>query len=180
MASFGSYVLKSAKSSARSRFFYIGLIVVIALVLAGQLGAYIQLEGFFRTSSNGGYLTIDTLINYGNGTSRWANKTHVPPSWNFYDLTANISKVEATYTSVLNEHFIQGIDGVRGSGRSYWTLWTFCDAGRGWAASPVGADLIRLKNRMVLAWYFQAPPTSDPSTWQPPVPSATKLSSCPR
>ncbi len=165
-------------SLARNPLFYAGLVLLIVVIGVAQLAAVIQLRSLSLKTSPQAYVTVSALINYGNGTSRWDNQTKAPTGWSFYDLTSSISHVEATYSPSLGEHYVIGIDGVRSSGRYYWTLWVYCQPDKAWAASQVGADLIKLTNGEILAWYYQAPASIEPSTWQPPVAKARSVTSC--
>ncbi len=161
---------------SRSPLFFTGLVVIIVVVIAAQFGAFYQLQALFSKTSTQQALEVSTLINYGNGTSIWHNRTDVSSGWNFYQLTTTIAQVEAQ--SFSNQHFITALDGVRGAGQFYWTLWTLCRKDMAWSPSPVGADLISLKDGDVLAWYYQAPQSANPATWSPPVSSAEKVDSC--
>ncbi len=118
-------------------------------------------------------MKVDTLINYGNTTRIWLNRSDVPASWNFYQLTANITSVTSRYYGpLLNEHFVTGINGVEMSGAYSWGLWVFCATKTAWVYSPVGADSVRLGNRSILAWVYE----SDYS--QPPLSGQSKTDSC--
>ena len=118
-------------------------------------------------------INVKTLINYGNTTVVWHNKSDVPSSWNFYQLTTHIANVTATYYGPpLNEHLVRGIDGVQQSSAYSWRLWIFCQSKTAWVFSNFGADSIRLTDKEVLAWAFE----SDPS--QPPLANAATTDSC--
>ena len=124
-------------------------------------------------------VSVSTLINYGNGTSKWHNRTDVSSGLNFYELTTKIAQTDSTSTvSVSGQHYVKGLDGVRESGKYYWTLWTFCQKNAAWTPSPVGADLIKLKNGNIMAWYYQAPPSTNAASWDPPVTGANKVNFC--
>ena len=182
------------------------LTLLFIVVVAVQAGAYYYFERIYAGSSgdgqgssagnhngsgNGGsgnrgsgtgpnYLVVYTLINYGNGTGRWYNRTDVPVGWDFYQLTvflANGNVVAPYYGYPLNEHYVTGINGVINSAPYYWTLWVFCQNNAAWSVSNVGADLIRLHNNLTLAWYYQIA-SGDQSTWQPPVLGSAKISQC--
>jgi hypothetical protein len=127
------------------------------------------------------HITVDTLINYGNGTSRWFNRTNVPSNWNFYTLTTVLAdnNVEAQfYGPPTCEHFVSGIDGVRNNGQSYWTLWVVCPNDNAWTVPAVGADLLSLTTYRAFSWYYQSIHSQDQSTWNPPVTGAKKLGLC--
>ncbi len=166
---------------SRNPLFYLGLAAIIVIVITAQVGAFFQLQNLFGAAPAQNHLTVSTLINYGygNGTSIWHNRTDVPSGWSFFQLTTTIARTEASSTpSVSSQHYIIGLDGVKSSGPYYWTLWVFCQKDTAWAASPVGADLIKLKNGDILAWYYQAPTSINAASWDPPVPGAGKVATC--
>jgi hypothetical protein len=161
------------------------LIAVVFLVGAGitafQAGAYYYYQRSIACPNpcQGSVVSVDTLINYGNGTGKWINRTDVPSDWNFYQLTASISKVEATYYGPpTSEHLIAGINGVRGDGTHFWSLWGVCEKSKAWIATSVGADAIHFTTYHKLAWYFQVLKSQDSSSWDPPVLGAAKVTSC--
>ena len=122
---------------------------------------------------------MDTLINYGNNSVKWYNETNIPTTWNFYDLTlfiANCNVESQFYGLPYNEHFVTGINGVRNTGRSYWTLWRLCQKEGAWTVSNVGADLISLSNGEALAWAYQV--LSSPNPTEPPLDGAKTVGSC--
>jgi hypothetical protein len=187
------------QSNARHWRAYAALLLIVVVVVSTQLVA----SNYFRamylpqshsrvspgsgggpktgttSSSSGGptYLNVNTLINYGNGSSVWYNKTDVPIGSNFYNLTVRLANVQSEfYSGSLNEHEIQVINGFPanpGSSALYWSLWEFCKVDRAWEYAPVGADDILLNNGDILSWYF-----SDSST-VPPVSGANTVSPCP-
>ena len=171
--------MTSTTPLSRNPLFYLGLAAIIVIVITAQVGAFLQLQNLFGAAPAQNPLTVSTLINYGNGTSRWDNRTNVPSGWNFYHLTTTIAETEApSSASVSGQHYVIALDGVKSFGPYYWTLWIFCQKDTAWAASPVGADLIKLKNGDILAWYYQAPPSINAATWDPPVEGARKVATC--
>ena len=111
-----------------------------------------------NSTSNSNYFEVNTIINYGNSTSVWFNKTKVSDVWNFYNLTLYLTngRVDAQYFGPpLNEHQILGLNGVEQTSTYYWSLWKFCPRHTAWAWSPVGADAIALSNSGSYGWYYQ-------------------------
>jgi len=157
------------------------LFLVGAGIVAFQAGAYY----YYQKSSacpdpcQGSTIMVETLINYGNGTRHWINKTDVPSDWNFYELTASISTVQATYYGPpTSEHLITGINGVQSNGQYFWSLWAVCQKSKAWFATNVGADAIHFTTYHTLAWYYQATSSQDSSAWNVPVPGASKVDAC--
>ena len=168
-------VMNPTSRMGRNPLFYLGMVIVISVVLLVQAGAFIQLQSLVYRGSDQNLMAVNTLFNYGNGTSRWANRSDVTAGSNFYELTVSLALAETTPKSITNQHFITALDGVRSAGRYYWTLWVYCLKDSAWAASKVGADLIVLANGDTLAWYYQ---DTNPATWQPPVEGARTVETC--
>ena len=162
--------------------FFAILFLVGAGIVAFQAGAYYYYQRSSSTCPSpcrGSMVSVETLINYGNGTSQWINKTDVPSDWNFYQLTASIARVQATYYGPpTSEHLITGINGVQSSQQYFWSLWAICEKSNAWIATNVGADAIHFTTYHALAWYYQATNSQDSSAWNPPVPGAAKVTMC--
>jgi len=161
--------------------FFVILFLVGAGIVAFQAGAYY----YFQKSSacpdpcQGSTVTVETLINYGNGTSQWINKTGISSDWNFYQLTTSIAKVQATYYGPpAAEHLITGINGVQSNGQYFWSLWAVCQKSKAWYATNVGADAIQLSTYHTLAWFYQSTNSQDSSNWNPPRSGASKVNTC--
>ena len=174
---------------------YLVILLVATSLVSIQIGAYYDLERFFltnntaaqNTGSNGNNgsgnhagntntITVNTLLNFGNSTSKWFNESIVPLGWNFYNLTMYIAKgnVDSTYYGTpLNEHYINAVDGVRQDGSSFWHLWQFCNTDQAWAYSNIGADAIILSNGQTVAWYFDSF-----GSYAPPVPGSRTVVTC--
>src|SRR5437870_46140 len=66
-------------------------------IVAFQAGAYY----YYQKSSacpdpcRVSTLMVETLINYGNGTSHWFNETDVRSDCNFYQLTSSVARIQA-------------------------------------------------------------------------------------
>jgi hypothetical protein len=139
------------------------------------------------------YAEANELVNYGNGTLVWYNRTNVMPGQSSYDLTASVAIVDSSYFSGLDSHEVLAINHVWQNSTNYWTLWIYCEDADAWAASDWGADYLKIGKTGLevklltgnislgsdtFAWYYQRPPSIDPSTWAPPQPGANKVSQC--
>jgi len=157
-------------------------ILVAAVIIAVQASAYSYYQesvGACPNPCQGSTVTVDTLINYGNRTVQWINKTDVPSDWNFYQLTNSLTKLEATYYGPpTSEHLITGINGVQSNPQHFWSLWAVCQKSKAWFATNVGADAIHFTTFRTLAWYYQAANSQDSSSWNPPVAGALKVNAC--
>ena|SRR2546425_4856243 len=173
---------------------YFAILLIAISLISIQVGAYYDLERFFLSNnsaaqntgshvSNGSgnktethVIKVNTLLNFGNSTSKWFNESRVPIGWTFYNLTIYVANgnIDSTYYGgVLNEHYINAIDGVRQDGSSFWHLWQYCNKDRAWSYSNVGADQIRLVDNQTLAWYFDSF-----SNYGPPVPGYPTVVNC--
>ena len=166
----------------RHKMLFAVLLASGVVIVAFQVAAYYyypKLANYCPSPCLGSKLTVDTLINYGNGTSVWINETEVPSDWNFYQLTDSIAKVQATYYGPpTSEHFITAINGIQSNRHNFWSLWTVCEKSNSWMASSVGADAIHITAYHTFAWYYQAETSQDSSTWNPPVNGAPKVTTC--
>ncbi len=177
------------------RVFYLILGLLAVAIVSVQVGAYYYFQrSYDGTSSKSSVLcsslttsnspgtdvvSVNTLVNYGNGTTKWYNETNIPSGWNFYQLTLYLvgCNVQAqSYGPPLNEHLVTGINGVIKQGTYSWTLWEFCQKHSAWVFSPVGVDLIHVENGQTLAWVYEV--SSSVSSSQPPVAGARTVSSC--
>src|SRR5437870_7515443 len=71
----------------RSRKFYVGIILVAALVLSSWYGASQYLQHLYPANSTswGNSASINVMFNYGNGSTNWFNSTLVPRGPSFYN-----------------------------------------------------------------------------------------------
>jgi hypothetical protein len=113
---------------------------------------------------------VSLLIDFGNGTRMWFNDTNVPSTDNFYtvtynDVSGNLVAVWNGYP--LSAHLIYKIMGYGCGSTStgcsgYWSLWLWKASRSCWSYSEVGADLLKVSDLTVVAWYFT---NSDPPSF---------------
>lgn len=98
--------------------------------------------------------TADILLDFGNGTRLWYNHTQVQPGWNLYTATVDIThgNMQATWYPSFGEHFVNSIDGVTGTSKAYWLVYTYNSTA--WAEAKVGADELPVYNGSIYAWSF--------------------------
>jgi hypothetical protein len=123
------------------------------------------------TSSGPSAISVNFLLNYGNGTLVWYNQTSVPTSWNFFNVTELITKgnLGAVFFASFGSHFVYSINGVGCPASNifcdeawgFWTLDGIC-----WDLPFVGVDVIPVTQAMTVAWYLtpaatfgETPPT---------------------
>jgi hypothetical protein len=177
-------------SRLRKSKFYIGIIIVAALVLSSWYGASYYLQQLYTkpaTKTAGGTASLNLLFNYGNGTLGWSNSTNLPAGWTLYEATASLATVDATNNPSYG-HLVNSINGVRSSGQSYWLIWIHCAKDHAWMFSQWGVDALKpttnglsaqnsLHNPILLfsdavAWTYGG---SDSTS---PVPGAAKVDFC--
>jgi hypothetical protein len=175
----------------RSRKFYVGIVLVAALVLSSWYAASQYLQQLYPTiSTSSQNASINVLFNYGNGSTPWFNSTLVPRGSSFYNLTVSLTggRLEAKYYDQYHEHFVTSINGVKNSASTYWEIWIYCTKDHAWMSSSWGADALKPTNQGLsiensvghqvimssnaLAWSYQS------STDSPPIPGAAKVDLC--
>ena len=129
-------------------------------------------------STNPNVISVDTLVNYGNGTKVWYNETNVPIGSNFFDLSREIDGNLGYVSEPLLGNFITTINGVKSNGVGSncsicWGIWIYCAKDNSWMYSLYGADLLKLNNGDVLAWYLH-----DISQNQPPEGAKPPVATC--
>ncbi len=139
------------------------------------------------------YAEANELVNYGNGTLVWYNRTNVMPGQSSYDLTGFVAIVNSSYSSSLGSHYVLAINHVWQNSTNYWILWIYCKDANAWAPSDWGADYLLVQKTGLeinlltgkisigtdtFAWYYQRLSSTDPSTWEPPQPGANKVPQC--
>ncbi len=182
---------KQSFGKGRSKLFYIGLILVSALILSSWFLSSSYLQLIYRPSANNNVVSevpLNVLFNYGNGTRTWYNTT-VRSEWNFYNVTEWLAnnRVESGYFPQLHEHLIQSINGVRSTGNYYWQLWVYCTGKSAWLYSAWGADMLRPVSANTVQVEGQGPVLnlrSNGFAWAyqyaiiPPISGATRTDNC--
>ena len=92
-------------------------------------------------------VSIDLLVDYGNGTRVWYNHTRVRLGGTLLEATMEVCRVD----SQVSEWgvFVTSINGVEQGHGAYW-MWSIL--GDGWELGPVGADQYKLREGDVVAW----------------------------
>jgi len=119
--------------------------------------------------TRGSSTQASVLIDFGNGTSLWYNKTGVPVNYNYYNLTYEVTnhKLVAVWSPYLQSSFVFKILGVGcnagdyscGKGQ-YWSLWVWNTTNDCWQQSDEGVDRIEVSTTRMIAWYFTDEPSS--------------------
>lgn len=110
-------------------------------------------------------ITMNLLLDFGNGTRIWYNGTVVQPGWNVYLATVAVTKgnMNDTWYPSFGEHTVNAIDGVQNNASDSWFVWTY-NATSHWQLASVGADELPASAGSVYAWSYC---TYNTSTYAP-------------
>jgi len=103
-------------------------------------------------------VSVNLLIDYGNGTKRWFNNTITSRNSTFFSLLLSVAQVN--YTSGKYGVFINSINGVTNrvtgssSGR-FWMWYYYNKKDKKWVPGPVAVDKWPLKDGDVLKMVYQ-------------------------
>jgi len=144
----------------RSGWMWLSMGLLCAFILASSLAAYyyieytnyknLYVETLIELQKYENSIFIDLLIDYGNGTMEWHNRTRVPIGSSLLNATQAIAEVE--YTIGTYGVFVTKINGVGGESNAYW-LWYFWN-GTGWEWGPVACDAYTLRNGEIISWLY--------------------------
>ena len=141
-----------------ARLFGLGRTIQLLIILA-SISLVPILGHATATSSGPSAISVNVLLNYGNGTLVWYNQTLVPSTWNFFNVTELITKgnLGAVYFASFGSHFVYSINGVGCPASNifcdqawgFWTLNGIC-----WDLPFVGVDMIPVSQSATVAWYL--------------------------
>ena len=141
-----------------ARLFGLGRTIQLLFII-GSISLVPTLGHATATSSGPSGISVNVLLNYGNGTLVWYNQTSVPTSWNFFNVTELITKgnLGAVFFASFGSHFVYSINGVGCPASNifcdeawgFWTLDGIC-----WDLPFVGVDMIPVTQAMTVAWYL--------------------------
>ena len=94
-------------------------------------------------------VTVDIMIDYGNGTVAWYNGTRVAAGESLLEATGRVAELDYSVTEY--GAFVNAVNGVSGELNKYW-MWSYYDGG--WQFGPVGADQWRLHSGDRVAWVY--------------------------
>jgi hypothetical protein len=147
-------------SKSHNVWFTISLLLVSGLVLTSAVATYYyirltaaeKLYADTLSSLNDVSYRVNLLIEYGNGTKTWRNQTIIPVGWSLYNTTSKVTggRIEGTWFSF--GFFITSINGVQGTGPSYWSWYTWEREQSKWVPGASGAGSYIMKQGDVVAW----------------------------
>src|SRR5947209_20413040 len=98
----------------RSRKFYVGIILVAALVLSSWYGASLYLQHLYPANSTSSVnsASINVLLNYRIGSTNWFNSTLVTRGSTFYNTTVSWTngRLEPKYYDTFHDNFVSSIN----------------------------------------------------------------------
>jgi PKD repeat protein len=115
---------------------------------------------------------VDVMLDYGNGTRRWASCILQLGD----DTVYNATQLVATSLNVTwydGSAFVDAIDDVWNSYPFYWMWWYWDSSESRWVMGPVACNLYILEDCDIIAWYYE-----DCSVWPPsppPNPPVTRV-----
>ena len=135
------------------------------LILSSGIAVYFYLDSVdanrrynsLLSELEGVSLEINLLIDYGNGTLVWHNKTLLPIGATLLNATLKVSR-SVEYIGSEMGVFVNGIDGVgtkivkKGY---YWLWWRFDKAQGEWVLGETAADHYILQRGDTLAWVYE-------------------------
>lgn len=132
-------------------------LILVALSLLTPIAVPGRAAGT-SSAGNVGFVSVNLLIDYGNGTLEWHNGTTVPSNWNFFNVTNLVTNgnIASVFFAFFGSHFVYIINGV-GCPTVFncdnsWSLWTL--NGACWNLPSVGVDQIPVSKGATVAWFF--------------------------
>jgi hypothetical protein len=111
-------------------------------------------------------LSVNVVIDYGNGTLEWHNQTKVTAGYTLFRLTQENAVIKSSYFAYMEPGHIR-IDSINGKATivnytnpSYswgysWIWYYWNDSEQKWVSGPVGCDAWLLKNGGVYKWNYE-------------------------
>ncbi len=110
------------------------------------------------SSINSKTISVNLLIDYGNGTRKWFNNTITNRNSTLFSLLLSVAKVN--YTTGKYGVFIRSLNGVAnkvtGSSSGRFWMWYYYDKkNKKWVSGPVAVDKWPLKNGDILKMVYR-------------------------
>lgn len=122
-----------------------------------------------KSASSSTPITMNLMLDFGNGTHIWYNGTVVQPGWNVYLATVDVTKgnMNSTWYPSYGEHIVTAIDGVVDAQNESWFIWSY-NSSSSWQVAQTGADLLPASAGSVYAWsYCGVSPSYAPTCSRP-------------
>jgi hypothetical protein len=109
------------------------------------------------TVSEATTLSVNIVIDYGNGTVTWHNQTMVTAASNLFELTLKIAVIRYQYYALGPGHeFVTSINGKAETSAYSW-FWYYWNSGeREWVKGPSGCDAWLLKDGGLYKWSYES------------------------
>jgi PKD repeat protein len=115
---------------------------------------------------------VDVMLDYGNGTRRWASCMLQIGNDTVYNATQMIAR-SLNVTWWYGSAFVNAIDNVWNSYPYYWIWWIWNSTAGCWELGPVACNQYVLGDCDIVAWYYENCSSWPPSS--PPSPPETKI-----
>lgn len=98
-------------------------------------------------------ISVDLVIDYGNGTRDWHRSLVIPIGATLKNATLKVAVIE---TDPVYPGFVTSINGVRQNevGGVYWLWWIWDDVKQEWGFGPVGFNEYTLRDKQTLIWHY--------------------------
>ncbi len=127
---------------------------LLLLLLATGAVAVLAACGSDDEVTPGATHTLSMYIQFGPDDAQWFRDVKVPQGFDAYQVTEQVTggELESQYFASLRAHFVESIMGVANEGSNFWLFYIWSDFEEAWEPSPVGADLLSVKDGHNLAW----------------------------
>ncbi|MEM1550756.1 MAG: DUF4430 domain-containing protein [Candidatus Bathyarchaeia archaeon] len=148
--------------SGRSSWMWVSLGLLCLLIVAAYLAVHYYNESAYFKGLYGEALeelkalkemiSVNILIDYGNGTQVWYNNTSVMRGASVLTATQTIANVE--YTDFGWGIFVDSINGIKNEGSWFW-MWYIWEGK--WVLGPVASDRYVLREGDTIMWRYEVP-----------------------
>lgn len=146
----------------KSGWMWISIGLLCALIISSYVGAYYYMEyAKYRQSYNetlnelqkySNYVFVNILIDYGNGTKEWHNKTLAVRGADVLNATRIVAEVN--YDAYIWGKFVTRINGVGGDPGYYWLYYIWNSTSTKWDSPLVSSDAYILREADAVAWIY--------------------------
>ncbi|MBS7653894.1 MAG: hypothetical protein QXJ40_05815 [Candidatus Bathyarchaeia archaeon] len=109
-------------------------------------------ETLRELSKFSGYILVNIMIDYGNGSTVWHNNTAIARGASLFEATKTIAEV--AYEKYPFGVFITAINNVAGNQTHAWLWYIWNSTKKGWDFGPTGAESFILREGDVASWVY--------------------------
>jgi len=148
----------------KSVWLWVSLALLCVLIVSSYISVYYYMESekyrrlyedtLKELEKYSKYMFVNILIDYGNGTQEWYNKTLVPRGSSLLDATRIIAEVD--YDKYSWGVFVTAINGKSGDENHGWLWYIWNSTSLQWDFGPVGADAYTLQDGDTVSWVYSS------------------------